>query len=157
MYSFLNYRPDLSMVTCYFNNFQPLLTFKLPILDQFKERIGLILISDCGNNSHLSRCQFCHKGLNSNYIRVGSKETFKKVGLYCTACDIYYSLDLSKRYTVQTSQNSYYNQNQTGPVGFDPMTCGSEDRRDILTTLRTLPSFDMYLVGSYIIYCDNGW
>lgn len=25
---------------------------------------------------------------------------------------------------------------QAGPEGFDPTTCGSEDRRDILTTLR---------------------
>jgi hypothetical protein len=25
---------------------------------------------------------------------------------------------------------------RTGPRGFDPLTCGSEDRRDILTTLR---------------------
>ena len=28
-----------------------------------------------------------------------------------------------------------------GPKGFDPLTCGSEDRRDILTTLRA-PQFD---------------
>lgn len=27
-----------------------------------------------------------------------------------------------------------------GPEGFDPTTCGSEDRRDILTTLRALHS-----------------
>ena len=39
----------------------------------------------------MSRCQICHKGLNSSYIRVGVKQSFKKVGLYCIACDIYYS------------------------------------------------------------------
>jgi hypothetical protein len=78
----------------------------------------------------LTKCEKCHKGLNSSYIRVGAKESFKKVGLYCIACDIYYSPDFQKQYT-----------NQTGPVGFDPMTCGSEDRRDILTTLRTLLFF----------------
>src|SRR6187431_1724808 len=94
--------------------------------------------------SILTKCQFCHKGLNSNYIRVGAKESLKKVGLYCIACDIYYSPDfqkqytvMQKQYTIQDSQNHYYSPNQTGPVGFDPMTCGSEDRRDILTTLRT--------------------
>ena len=35
----------------------------------------------------------------------------------------------------------------TGPVGFDPMTCGSEDRRDILTTLRTLLLFFWYVLS----------
>ena len=34
---------------------------------------------------------------------------------------------------------------RAGPVGFDPMTCGSEDRRDILTTLRTLLIFVWYV------------
>jgi hypothetical protein len=29
----------------------------------------------------------------------------------------------------------------TGPMGFDPTTCGSEDRRDILTTLRAQVRF----------------
>ncbi len=28
-----------------------------------------------------------------------------------------------------------------GPMGFDPTTCGSEDRRDILTTLRAQVRF----------------
>lgn len=86
----------------------------------------------------MTNCQICHKGLNSTYIRVGAKEYSKKVGLYCIACDIYYSPNLTKQYTNQISLNQPYSQNQTGPVGFDPMTCGSEDRRDILTTLRTL-------------------
>ena len=27
---------------------------------------------------------------------------------------------------------------KAGPMGFDPTVCGSEDRRDVLTTLRTL-------------------
>ena len=52
----------------------------------------------------LTRCQFCHKGLNSSYIRVGAKESLKKVGLYCIACDIYYSLNLEKQYTVMQKQ-----------------------------------------------------
>ena len=72
----------------------------------------------------MSRCQICHKGLNSSYIRVGVKQSFKKVGLYCIACDIYYSTDfqkqytvMQKQYTIQGSQNPYYSPNQAGPVG----------------------------------------
>jgi len=48
----------------------------------------------------MTRCQLCNKGLNSSYIRVGAKESLKKVGLYCIACDIYYSSDFQKQYTV---------------------------------------------------------
>lgn len=73
----------------------------------------------------MTKCQICHKGLNSTYIRVGAKEYSKKVGLYCIACDIYYSPNLTKQYTVmqkqytnQISLNQPYSQNQTGPVGF---------------------------------------
>ena len=44
---------------------------------------------------------------------------------------------MQKQYTIQQSPKQTYQPKQTGPVGFDPMTCGSEDRRDILTTLRT--------------------
>lgn len=47
---------------------------------------------------------FCHKGLNSGYIRVGAKESFTKIGPYCTDCDIYYSPDLLKQYTVMQKQ-----------------------------------------------------
>ncbi len=82
----------------------------------------------------MTKCQLCLKGLNSSYIRVGAKESFKKTGLYCINCDIYYSPNLEKQYTVMEKQYT----NQTGPMGFDPTICGSEDRRDILTTLRTL-------------------
>ncbi|MDN5869055.1 MAG: hypothetical protein L0H55_16850, partial [Candidatus Nitrosocosmicus sp.] len=48
----------------------------------------------------MTRCYKCHKSLNSSYIRVGANESFKKIGLYCVACDIYYSPNLSKQYTV---------------------------------------------------------
>ena len=46
----------------------------------------------------------CHKGLNSRYIRVGAKESLKKTGLYCFTCDIYYSPNLEKQYTVMQKQ-----------------------------------------------------
>ena len=65
----------------------------------------------------MTKCQSCHNGLNSSYIRVGAKESFKKIGLYCIACDIYYSTNFQKQYTVQQSPDQSYNQNQTGPVG----------------------------------------
>ena len=29
----------------------------------------------------MTRCSYCPKGLNPSYIRVGAKESFKKVGL----------------------------------------------------------------------------
>ncbi len=73
------------------------------------------------------RCSICHRGLNSSYIRIGTKESFKKVGLYCITCDMYYSPDLSKQYTVMQKQytlkssNPPYLLNQTGPVGFESM------------------------------------
>lgn len=46
----------------------------------------------------------CHKGLNSNYIRLGAKESFKKIGLYCITCDIYYSPNLQKQYIINSNQ-----------------------------------------------------
>ena len=60
----------------------------------------------------LTTCSICHKGLNSNYIRVGAKESFKKVGLYCITCDIYYSPNLEKQYTnLLKSHKSMGNRN----------------------------------------------
>ena len=56
----------------------------------------------------MTKCQFCHKGLNSSYIRVGSKESFTKTGLYCINCDIYYSPDLLKQYTAMQKQYTSY-------------------------------------------------
>jgi len=71
------------------------------------ERSNISLSCNC----QLTRCHICHKGLNSNYIRVGARESFKKVGLYCIACDIYYSPNLQKQYTVinQDSETVYCN------------------------------------------------
>ncbi|WP_458745978.1 hypothetical protein [Candidatus Nitrosocosmicus sp. T] len=54
---------------------------------------------------------------------MGSKESSKKTGLYCMTCDIYYSPNLTKQYTVMQKQytlkssNQPYLPNQTGPVG----------------------------------------
>ena len=57
----------------------------------------------------MTKCQICHKGLNSNYIRVGARESFRKVGLYCIACDIYYSPNLKKQYTVMQKEYTLQN------------------------------------------------
>ncbi len=59
------------------------------------------------------RCRACYKGLNSTYIRVGAKESFKKIGLYCITCDIHYSPDLLKQYTGMQKQYTAPNNNQT--------------------------------------------
>ncbi len=64
------------------------------------ERSNTTLLCNC----QLTKCQVCHKGLNSNYIRVGINESWKKVGLYCITCDIYYSPNLEKQYTVMQKQ-----------------------------------------------------
>ena len=67
----------------------------------------------------MSKCSICHKGLNSSYIRVGAKESFKKVGLYCIACDIYYSPDLLKQYTVMQKEYTVSHGTQTNKA-LDP-------------------------------------
>ncbi len=41
----------------------------------------------------------CHKGLNSSYIRTGSRGALKKIGSYCDNCAIHYDLE-QKLYTV---------------------------------------------------------
>jgi hypothetical protein len=80
----------------------------------------------------LTRCYKCHKGLNSNYIRVGSKESFKKVGLYCITCDIYYSPNLLQQYTVL--QKEYTN--------LTPTHQSHENQSSIITVLNPSNNFN---------------
>ncbi len=47
----------------------------------------------------MTKCQFCHKGLNSTYIRTGSNGSLKKIGLYCNVCALHYD-STQKLYTV---------------------------------------------------------
>ena len=56
--------------------------------------------------------------VTGNKTIIGSKESFKKVGLYHITCDMYYSIDLQKQYTDQISPNQYYFAKQTDPVDF---------------------------------------
>ena len=58
----------------------------------------------------MTKCQFCHQGLNSTYIRTGSSGLFKKIGSYCNDCDLHYDLEQKlyivngKLYTVSNGQ-----------------------------------------------------
>jgi hypothetical protein len=47
----------------------------------------------------MAKCQNCHHGINSTYIREEVRGSFKKIGYYCNICNIHY--DIGKRpYTV---------------------------------------------------------
>ena len=52
------------------------------------------------------KCSGCARRVNSAYIREGLKGIMRKVGFYCSSCDIYYDLRLKKLYTVN-SQTVY--------------------------------------------------
>jgi hypothetical protein len=52
----------------------------------------------------MARCPTCSQGINSTYIRVGEKSLLKKVGFYCSECNIHYDLE-QKPYT--NSEKSY--------------------------------------------------
>ncbi len=66
----------------------------------------------------MAKCQSCHQGINSTYIRNGSKGSLKKIGYFCCNCSVYYNID-KKQYTVNEELYtvSKYNQNiATGPI-----------------------------------------
>ena len=47
----------------------------------------------------MTKCQSCHHGINSTYIREGVNGSLKKIGYYCNTCNIHYGID-KKLYTV---------------------------------------------------------
>lgn len=47
----------------------------------------------------MAKCQSCHQGINSTYIRNGSKGSFNKIGYFCNMCNLHYNTD-KKLYTV---------------------------------------------------------
>jgi hypothetical protein len=49
------------------------------------------------------RCNNCARGLNSTYVRVGTKGQASKIGYYCAPCDCYYSPNLEKLYTENSN------------------------------------------------------
>jgi hypothetical protein len=50
----------------------------------------------------MTKCSSCGQGINSTYVREGSKGLMRKVGFYCVYCDIYYDPKSEKLYTVNT-------------------------------------------------------
>ncbi len=107
-------------------------------------------------------CNKCGKKIKTLYERFGASGKFEAVGYHCKRCNIFYNKDLknaesqpahtvykSERNCIQFRAEPYTEKaslglavpattamRKAGPEGFDPTTCGSEDRRDILTTLR---------------------
>ena len=55
----------------------------------------------------MTKCQFCHRGLNSTYIRIGSSGSLKKIGSYCNDCNLHYNLE-QKLYTVNEKLYTVY-------------------------------------------------
>jgi hypothetical protein len=50
----------------------------------------------------MTKCSSCGQHINSTYVREGSKGLMRKVGFYCSYCDIYYDPASEKLYTVNT-------------------------------------------------------
>jgi hypothetical protein len=80
----------------------------------------------------MARCLKCSQGINSMYIRVGERSLLKKVGFYCSECDMYFDLkqkpytNSEKPYTVNKMEKSqilppFYKTGEPWP-GFDPGT-----------------------------------
>ena len=59
----------------------------------------------------MTKCQFCHKGLNSSYIRTTSKGRLTKIGYFCSDCELYF--DSNQRvYTVNEKLYTVFNNDQ---------------------------------------------
>jgi len=44
------------------------------------------------------KCPKCGRGINSTYIREGERALWKKIGYFCTICNVHYDMKL-KPYT----------------------------------------------------------
>jgi hypothetical protein len=55
-------------------------------------------------SNFMAKCPLCGQGINSTYIRVGEKSLLKKVGYYCSICDIPFNKE-QKPYTVNRVEN----------------------------------------------------
>jgi hypothetical protein len=53
-----------------------------------------------GLSKNVAKCNSRGKGINSTYIRHGTKGLLSKVGYYCSSCDAYYDLLSDELYTV---------------------------------------------------------
>ena len=65
----------------------------------------------------MAKCSHCGEGINSTYIREGSKGILCKLGYYCFTCDAYYDLPSEKLYTVnaKTVYSYFNNENRIWP------------------------------------------
>jgi hypothetical protein len=65
----------------------------------------------------MTKCQTCHHGINSAYIREGVNGSLKKIGYYCNTCNIHYDID-KKLYTVNEELYIVFRDSQdTMPTG----------------------------------------
>jgi hypothetical protein len=73
----------------------------------------------------VTKCSICHQGVNSTYIRVGQKSLLKKVGYYCSNCDIHYDLN-QKPYTKNEKPYTVWGR-WSSLVKIPPMICTNQD------------------------------
>ncbi len=66
----------------------------------FKSNLGYGQISDC------------HQGINSTYIRNGSKGSLKKIGYFCNMCNLHYDVN-TKLYTVNEKVYTVFRDSQS--------------------------------------------
>ncbi len=59
----------------------------------------------------MTKCQNCHHGINSTYIREGMNSSLKKIGYYCNTCNIHYGID-KKLYTVNEKVYTVFRDSQ---------------------------------------------
>ena len=81
----------------------------------------------------MAKCSLCGQGVNSTYIREGSKGLTRKIGYHCIKCDDYYDLTSEKLHKVNTKtvhsnfnieeqdSGSFWQNNEPWP-GFGPGT-----------------------------------
>ena len=87
----------------------------------------------------MAKCQSCHQGINSTYIRTGSKGSLKKIGHYCCKCNVHYNMD-KKLYTVNEKLYtvSKYNQNiATGAINKNSNTTSNNDNNTTISNPNT--------------------
>ena len=68
-------------------------------------RYGINSLIDSRTAIELIKRGFGRSEYNSTYIRVGEGSLLKKVGFYCSECDIYYDLK-QKPYTANETEKS---------------------------------------------------
>ena len=59
----------------------------------------------------MTKCQNCHHGFNSTYIREGVNGSPKKIGYYCNTCNIHYGIN-KKLYTVNEKLYTVFRDSQ---------------------------------------------